>query len=75
MDNPRIVLTDPFSTALEPSPVTPIEGRPYEFLSGTIKAALETADRYNSTGIIISPSLGLGTNVPSRKTRVLTLFP
>ncbi|KAJ7281642.1 hypothetical protein C8J57DRAFT_1433504 [Mycena rebaudengoi] len=59
MDNPRIVLTDPFSTALEPSPVTPIEGRPYEFLSGTIKAALETADRYNSTGIIISPSLGL----------------
>ncbi|KAJ6621388.1 hypothetical protein B0H10DRAFT_1790028 [Mycena sp. CBHHK59/15] len=57
----QIILTDAFDTALEPSPVTPLDhGGPYELLSGTIKAALETADRYNSTGVIISPSLGLG---------------
>ncbi|KAJ6591664.1 hypothetical protein DFH09DRAFT_907487 [Mycena vulgaris] len=58
----RIVLTDAFDTALEPSPVTPIDSRgPYDLLAGTIKSALETAERYNSTGVVISPSLGLGT--------------
>ncbi|KAJ6581406.1 carboxypeptidase S [Mycena capillaripes] len=56
----RIVLTDAFGTGLEPSPVTPIESGQYRLLSGTIKAALETAQRYNSTNVIISPSLGLG---------------
>ncbi|KAF7356683.1 Carboxypeptidase S [Mycena venus] len=56
----RIVLTDAFGSGLEPSPVAPIESGPYELLAGTIKAALETAGRYNSTGVIISPSLGLG---------------
>jgi Gly-Xaa carboxypeptidase len=57
----QIVLSDAFGTALEPSPVTPLESGPYKLLAGTIKAALETAARYNSTGVIISPSLGLGT--------------
>ncbi|KAJ7876836.1 hypothetical protein B0H13DRAFT_1632025 [Mycena leptocephala] len=57
----QIVLSDAFGTALEPSPVTPLESGPYELLAGTIKAALETAARYNSTGVIISPSLGLDT--------------
>ncbi|KAJ7115872.1 hypothetical protein C8R44DRAFT_216220 [Mycena epipterygia] len=55
-----ITLTDAFGTALEPSPVTPVNGGPYELLAGTIKATLETSERYNSTGVIISPSLGLG---------------
>ncbi|KAJ7077841.1 hypothetical protein B0H15DRAFT_861135 [Mycena belliarum] len=57
----QIIITDAFGTALEPSPVTPTKpGGPYDLLAGTIKSALETSERYNSTGIIISPSLGLG---------------
>ncbi|KAJ6493651.1 hypothetical protein C8R47DRAFT_1119247 [Mycena vitilis] len=56
----QIVLTDAFNTGLEPSPVTPIDSGQYQLLAGTIKSALETAGRYNSTGVIISPSLGLG---------------
>ncbi|KAJ7634095.1 hypothetical protein DFH06DRAFT_1100558 [Mycena polygramma] len=56
----QIVLNDAFGTGLEPSPVTPIASGQYQLLAGTIKSALETAGRYNSTGVIISPSLGLG---------------
>ncbi|KAJ7155498.1 hypothetical protein C8R43DRAFT_1000134 [Mycena crocata] len=62
MQKHQIILTDAFDTSLEPSPVTPIEsGGPYKLLAATIKASLETAERYNSTGVIISPSLGLDT--------------
>ncbi|KAJ7733233.1 hypothetical protein DFH07DRAFT_871009 [Mycena maculata] len=58
----QIVLTDAFGTGLEPSPVTPIEsGGPYDLLGGTIKASLKTSGRFNSTGVVISPSLGLDT--------------
>ncbi|KAF7309742.1 Gly-x carboxypeptidase [Mycena indigotica] len=57
----QIILSDAFNTALQPSPVTPTASNPaYNLLSGTIKAALTSSRRYNSTGVIVSPTLGLG---------------
>ncbi|KAF7294397.1 Carboxypeptidase S [Mycena kentingensis (nom. inval.)] len=63
LNSNRIVLSDAFNTGLEPSPVTPTSGDnniAYDLLGGTIKAALTSAKRYNSTGVVVSPSLGLG---------------
>lgn len=57
----RVYLLEAFDTTLEPSPVTPIaDSGPFRVLSGTIKDTLLTAERYNSTGVVVGPSLGLG---------------
>lgn len=57
----HVVLEDAFYSALEPSPVSPIDlAGPYGVLSGTIKSTLESSARYNASEVIISPSLGLG---------------
>ncbi|KAH7902918.1 hypothetical protein BJ138DRAFT_1120942 [Hygrophoropsis aurantiaca] len=56
----EVVLSDAFNSALEPSPVSPTKYGPYSILGGSIKAALESSSYYNSTGVILSPSLSLG---------------
>ncbi|KAF8920567.1 hypothetical protein CPB85DRAFT_1548472 [Mucidula mucida] len=44
-----------------PSPVSPIHLKgPYGVLSGTIKATLQSSSRYKASGVVVSPSLGLG---------------
>lgn len=58
----KIVLSDAFYSALEPSPITPIaDNHLYDVLSGTIKATLQSSPRYEADGVVVSPSLGLGT--------------
>ncbi|KAL0570997.1 hypothetical protein V5O48_010965 [Marasmius crinis-equi] len=57
----RVVLSDAFYSALEPSPVTPVTNSgPYDLLSGTIKSTLQTSSRYTADDVVIVPSLGLG---------------
>ncbi|KAF8826042.1 hypothetical protein HHX47_DHR6000409 [Lentinula edodes] len=57
----KIVLSDAFYSALEPSPITPIaDNHLYDVLSGTIKATLQSSSRYEADGVVVSPSLGLG---------------
>jgi len=60
--NGRIILSNAFNTALEPSPVSSfsLENEAYKVLSGTIQAALQTSSRYKASGVVVSPSLGLG---------------
>ncbi|KAH7909065.1 hypothetical protein BJ138DRAFT_1156113, partial [Hygrophoropsis aurantiaca] len=58
----EVVLSDAFNSALEPSPVSPIRYGPYSILGGSIKAALESSTFRNSTGVVLSPSLSLGTS-------------
>ncbi|THU99095.1 carboxypeptidase S [Dendrothele bispora CBS 962.96] len=57
----RIILSEAFQSALEPSPVTPavLDG-PYGVLSGTIKATLESSQRYEAERVVVAPSLALG---------------
>ncbi|KAK0497225.1 hypothetical protein EDD18DRAFT_1161183 [Armillaria luteobubalina] len=56
----RMVLSDAFGSALQPSPVSPLDLKgPYGILSGTIKATLQSSDRYEA-GVVVMPSLGLG---------------
>ncbi|EGN96606.1 hypothetical protein SERLA73DRAFT_75491 [Serpula lacrymans var. lacrymans S7.3] len=55
-----VTLSDAFNTALDPSPVTPLEYGPYSLLSGTIKATIGSSTFYNTTGVVIAPSLSLG---------------
>ncbi|KAJ8095210.1 hypothetical protein PM082_010432 [Marasmius tenuissimus] len=57
----RVVLSEAFYSALEPSPVTPVtKSGPYDLLSGTIKSTLQSSARYTADDIVIVPSLGLG---------------
>ena len=57
----RVVLSEAFYSALEPSPVTPVtKSGPYDLLSGTIKATLQSSARYIADNVVIVPSLGLG---------------
>ncbi|KIY67309.1 carboxypeptidase S [Cylindrobasidium torrendii FP15055 ss-10] len=57
----HVVLEDAFYSALEPSPVSPIDpSGPYGVLSGTIKSTLESSARYKASEVIVIPSLGLG---------------
>ncbi|PBK99207.1 carboxypeptidase S [Armillaria gallica] len=57
----RMVLSDAFGSALQPSPVSPLDLKgPYGMLSGTIKATLQSSDRYEASGVVVMPSLGLG---------------
>ncbi|KAJ4479573.1 carboxypeptidase S [Lentinula edodes] len=57
----KIVLSDAFYSALEPSPITPIaDNHLYDVLSGTIKSTLQSSSRYEADGVVVSPSLGLG---------------
>ena len=60
--NGRIILSNAFNTALEPSPVSSFsrENEAYKVLSGTIQAAVQTSSRYKASGVVVSPSLGLG---------------
>ncbi|KAK0188759.1 hypothetical protein F5146DRAFT_933624 [Armillaria mellea] len=59
----RMVLSDAFGSALQPSPVSPLDLKgPYGMLSGTIKATLQSSDRYEASGVVVMPSLGLGAN-------------
>ncbi|KAG7444330.1 carboxypeptidase S [Guyanagaster necrorhizus] len=58
----KVVLSDAFGSALQPSPVSPLDLKgPYGMLSGTIKATLQSSDRYEASGVVIMPSLGLDT--------------
>ncbi|KAK7466413.1 hypothetical protein VKT23_005135 [Stygiomarasmius scandens] len=57
----RIILSEAFYSALEPSPVTPVAlNGPYGVLSGTIKATLESSMRYEANRVVVAPSLALG---------------
>lgn len=57
----EVIISDAYASSLEPSPITPIrDNGAYELLSGTIKATLQSSARYNGTGVVVSPSLGLG---------------
>ncbi|KAK7060905.1 hypothetical protein VNI00_000638 [Paramarasmius palmivorus] len=56
----QVILSDGLYSALEPSPVSPVQGAPYELLSGTIKSTLQSSSRYKAADVISTPSLGLG---------------
>ncbi|KAH7929097.1 carboxypeptidase S [Leucogyrophana mollusca] len=56
----EVSLSDASYTALEPSPVSPTTYGPYSLLGGSIKAALASSTFYNTSGIIVAPSLSLG---------------
>ncbi|KAI0352325.1 carboxypeptidase S [Trametes cingulata] len=57
----HVVLSDAFGTGLEPSPVTPMgKDDPYQVLAGTIKATVESAERYNASGVVVAPILQIG---------------
>jgi len=59
-----LTLTDAFGTALEPAPVTPTESgdaKPYELLSGTIKATYNAHRSLQGVNeIIVSPGMPTG---------------
>ncbi|KAJ4473875.1 Zn-dependent exopeptidase [Lentinula aciculospora] len=58
----KIVLSEAFYSALEPSPLTPIaNNHMYDVLSGTIKATLQSSSRYEAANVVLTPSLGLDT--------------
>ena len=55
----EVVLSDAWSTALEPSPITPTgESGPWRLLSGTIKATAES--RVQGSGAAVIPNLAMG---------------
>jgi len=56
----ELVLSDAYDSALEPSPVTPVEYGPYSILDGTVKATMMTSTLYNATEVVVVPSLLLG---------------
>ncbi|SRR5258708_5595027 len=61
-----IVISDAYDSAVEPSPISPIDSEPYKLLSGTIKATYEA--RCNDTAgatnkplkMIVAPGLAAG---------------
>jgi Gly-Xaa carboxypeptidase len=62
----KVVLSDAFGTALDPSPKTPTFGSaPWELLSGTIISVLQSSIRtgYEPDGVpvFVAPALSLGT--------------
>jgi Gly-Xaa carboxypeptidase len=55
-------LTDAWGTALEPAPVTPVNGAPYKLLSGTIKAvyAAHRPEHVKEQSIAVAPGIMSG---------------
>ncbi|KAH7890740.1 hypothetical protein F5I97DRAFT_1933907 [Phlebopus sp. FC_14] len=56
-----VTLSDAFDSSLEPSPVTPFGYGPYSILGGSIKATLQSSEHYNTTSVVVTPSLSLDT--------------
>ncbi|RDX54278.1 carboxypeptidase S [Lentinus brumalis] len=60
----RVVLSDAWGTALEPSPVTPTgKDDAYQILAGTIKATIESSEGYQKSGVkgvVVAPLLTIG---------------
>ncbi|KAH9935922.1 carboxypeptidase S [Epithele typhae] len=57
----HVALSDAWGTALEPSPVTPMgKGAPYEVFAGTVKATIESSDRYEGSSVVVAPLLTIG---------------
>ncbi|KAH7890736.1 hypothetical protein F5I97DRAFT_1826792 [Phlebopus sp. FC_14] len=59
-DAGRVTLSDAYGTSLEPSPTTPTEYGPWAVLAGSIKATFESSPTYNSSGVVVAPSLSIG---------------
>lgn len=56
-----LVLSDAFGHALEPAPITPSSGAPYQLLSGTIKATFNAhRGLEGDNNIIVSPGMMTG---------------
>jgi Gly-Xaa carboxypeptidase len=55
-------LADAWGTALEPAPVTPIDGAAYKLLAGTIKATYDhhRADELHKQDIVVAPGIMTG---------------
>ncbi len=60
----RVLLSDAWGTALEPSPVTPTgKDDAYQILAGTIKATIESSEGYRTSGVkgvVVAPLLTIG---------------
>ncbi|TFK51921.1 carboxypeptidase S [Heliocybe sulcata] len=58
----HVLLSDAYGNALNPAPVTPTSGDAYEFVSGTILAALGRSPREqeSKTRAVVVPGLSLG---------------
>lgn len=68
----RIVISDAFNSALEPSPITPRGvDTPYDIVAGTIRAVVRASDRHEAKEIVVASSLGLG-NTGEEHSSILT---
>ncbi|KAI1796621.1 carboxypeptidase S [Ganoderma leucocontextum] len=57
----HVRLSDSWDSGLLPSPVTPTGPEdPYQILAGTIKATLQSAEGYDTRGVVVAPQLALG---------------
>lgn len=57
----HVALSDAWGTALEPSAATPMgKGDPYGVFAGTVKATIESSDRYDAKGVVVAPLLTIG---------------
>ncbi|KAG1729605.1 hypothetical protein EDD22DRAFT_853097 [Suillus occidentalis] len=55
----QVILFNLLGTALEPSPVTPMEYGPWALLQGSIKAAFKSSPTRNSSKVVVMPSLSI----------------
>ncbi|KAH8093793.1 hypothetical protein BXZ70DRAFT_1010387 [Cristinia sonorae] len=57
----HLTLSDPYASALQPSPPTPVgpDARPWRLLVGTIKASLNASRRTRGKEVIVSPMLSV----------------
>jgi Gly-Xaa carboxypeptidase len=55
-----LTLSEPFQPGLEPAPVTPIHDKPYQLLSGTIKAAYNAHRSIEGDNIDVAPGIMSG---------------
>jgi Gly-Xaa carboxypeptidase len=55
-----LTLTEPFQPGLEPAPITPINEKPYQLLSGTIKATYNTYRSIEGDHINVAPGIMSG---------------
>jgi len=55
-----LTLTEPFQPGLEPAPITPIHEKPYQLLSGTIKATYNAYRSIEGDHINVAPGIMSG---------------
>lgn len=57
----ELVLVDAWGNHIEPAPMTPtVDSKPYDLLSGTIRAALKDSPGYANSEVVVVPGLSVG---------------